>query len=287
MKIGAMLESFRLGFKGGVEKAASLGINGLQIYATDGEICPDNMTESKIKETLDFVKSHGLVISALCGDFGRGFANPDENPELIEKSKRILDLSLKLECNIVTTHIGTVPEKECETKEIMRKACRELALYADSVGAAFAVETGPEKGKILGEFLDSLGASGVRVNFDPANLVMVSDDRPEEALKYLGKYVVHTHAKDGYMLKKKVEQEISIGAEAKEHEALMKMGYSYLEVPLGEGDVNFDVYLPALAATGYNGFLTIEREVGENPEKDIELAVSFLKDKMTRYNLFS
>ena len=66
----------------------------------------------------------------------------------------------------------------------------------------------------------------------------------------------------------------------------MKMGYSYLEVPLGEGDVNFDVYLPALAATGYNGFLTIEREVGENPEKDIELAVSFLKDKMTRYNLF-
>ncbi len=286
MKIGAMLESFRLGFKGGVEKAASLGINGLQIYATDGEICPDNMTESKIKETLDFVKSHGLVISALCGDFGRGFANPDENPELIEKSKRILDLSLKLECNIVTTHIGTVPEKECETKEIMRKACRELALYADSVGAAFAVETGPEKGKILGEFLDSLGASGVRVNFDPANLVMVSDDRPEEALKYLGKYVVHTHAKDGYMLKKKVEQEISIGAEAKEHEALMKMGYSYLEVPLGEGDVNFDVYLPALAATGYNGFLTIEREVGENPEKDIELAVSFLKDKMTRYNLF-
>lgn len=286
MKIGAMLESFRLGFKGGVEKAASLGINGLQIYATDGEICPDNMTDSKIKETLDFVKSHGLVISALCGDFGRGFANPDENPELIEKSKRILDLSLKLECNIVTTHIGTVPEKECETKEIMRKACRELALYADSVGAAFAVETGPEKGKILGEFLDSLGASGVRVNFDPANLVMVSDDRPEEALKYLGKYVVHTHAKDGYMLKKKVEQEISIGAEAKEHEALMKMGYSYLEVPLGEGDVNFDVYLPALAATGYNGFLTIEREVGENPEKDIELAVSFLKDKMTRYNLF-
>ncbi len=286
MKIGAMLESFRLGFKGGVEKAASLGINGLQIYATDGEICPDNMTESKIKETLDFVKSHGLVISALCGDFGRGFANPDENPELIEKSKRILDLSLKLECNIVTTHIGTVPEKECETKEIMRKACRELALYADSVGAAFAVETGPEKGKILGEFLDSLGASGVRVNFDPANLVMVSDDRPEEALKYLGKYVVHTHAKDGYMLKKKVEQEISIGAEAKEHEALMKMGYSYLEVPLGEGDVKFEVYLPARAATGYNGFLTIEREVGENPEKDIELAVSFLKDKMTRYNLF-
>ncbi|MBE6616333.1 MAG: sugar phosphate isomerase/epimerase [Ruminococcaceae bacterium] len=285
MKIGAMLESFRLGFRGGVEKAASLGIEGVQIYATDGEICPETMTEAKIKETLDIIKSNGLVVSALCGDFGRGFANPDDNAIYVEKSKRILDLSKKLECNIVTTHIGHVPDEECEQKEIMRKACRELALYADSVGAAFAVETGPEKGKVLGEFLDSLGAGGVRVNFDPANLVMCVDDRPEEALKYIGKYVVHTHAKDGIMLKKKVEQAISIGAEAKDHEALLKMGWSYLELPLGEGDVNFDVYLPALAATGYNGFLTIEREVGDQPEKDIEMAVKFLREKIEKYNL--
>ena len=285
MKIGAMLESFRLGFRGGVEKAASLGIEGVQIYATEGEICPETMTDDKVKETLDIIKSNGLVVSALCGDFGRGFANPETNAIYIEKSKRILDLSKKLECNIVTTHIGTVPEEECETKEIMRKACRELALYADSVGASFAVETGPEKGKILGEFLDSLGAGGVRVNFDPANLVMCVDDRPEEALKYIGKYVVHTHAKDGIMLKKKVEQAISIGKEAQEHEALLKMGWSYLELPLGEGDVNFDVYLPALAATGYNGFLTIEREVGDQPEKDIEMAVKFLRERIEKYNL--
>ena len=153
------------------------------------------------------------------------------------------------------------------------------------IEAAFAVETGPEPGKLLGEFLDSLGAGGVRVNFDPANLVMCVDDRPENALKYLGKYVVHTHAKDGIMLKKKVEEAIEIGAEAKEHKALLEMGHKYLELPLGEGDVNFDVYLPALAETGFNGFLTIEREVGNSPEKDIALAVGFLKEKLAKFNL--
>ncbi|MBP3293084.1 MAG: TIM barrel protein, partial [Clostridia bacterium] len=169
MKIGAMVESFRLGFRGGVEKAASLGIEGLQAYATTGsELAVENMTDEKIRETLDIVKSNGLVFSALCGDFGHGFMNPDDNKIYVEKSKRVLDLAKKLECNVVTTHIGTVPAEECETKEIMRAACRELAEYADSVGAAFAVETGPETGKILGEFLDSLGAGGVRVNFDPA-----------------------------------------------------------------------------------------------------------------------
>lgn len=285
MKIGAMVESFRLGFKNGVEKAASLGIEGIQAYATGGELGVDDITDAKLKEVLDIVKSNGLVFSAICGDFGHGFMNPEQNKIYVEKSKRVLDLAKKLECNIVTTHIGTVPAEENETKEIMRKACRELAEYADSVGSAFAVETGPEPGKVLGEFLDSLGAGGVRVNFDPANLVMCVDDRPENALKYLGKYVVHTHAKDGIMLKKKIEEKINIGEEAKEHQALADMGMKYLELPLGEGDVNFDVYLPALAATGFNGFLTIEREVGDNPEKDIALAVEFLKEKIKKFNL--
>ena len=285
MKIGAMVESFRLGFKNGVEKAASLDIEGIQAYATGGELGVDDITDAKLKEALDIVKSNGLVFSAICGDFGHGFMNPEQNKIYVEKSKRVLDLAKKLECNIVTTHIGTVPAEENETKEIMRKACRELAEYADSVGSAFAVETGPEPGKVLGEFLDSLGAGGVRVNFDPANLVMCVDDRPENALKYLGKYVVHTHAKDGIMLKKKIEEKINIGEEAKEHQALADMGMKYLELPLGEGDVNFDVYLPALAATGFNGFLTIEREVGDNPEKDIALAVEFLKEKIKKFNL--
>ncbi|MBR4896060.1 MAG: sugar phosphate isomerase/epimerase, partial [Clostridia bacterium] len=196
MKIGAMVESFRLGFRAGVEKAAELGIEGIQAYATYGELAPENMTPDKIRETLDIVKSNGLVFSALCGDFGHGFMNAEDNKIYVEKSKRVLDLAKKLECNVVTTHIGTVPDEENETRETMRIACRELAEYADSVEAAFAVETGPEPGKLLGEFLDSLGAGGVRVNFDPANLVMCVDDRPENALKYLGKYVVHTHAKD-------------------------------------------------------------------------------------------
>ena len=147
MKIGAMVESFRMGFKNSVEKAASLGIEGIQAYATGGELGVDDITDAKLKEALDIVKSNGLVFSAICGDFGHGFMNPEQNKIYVEKSKRVLDLAKKLECNIVTTHIGTVPAEENETKESMRKACRELAEYADSVGSAFAVETGPEPGK--------------------------------------------------------------------------------------------------------------------------------------------
>ena len=286
MKIGAMVESFRLGFRGGVEKAASLGVSGIQAFATDGELAPEKMTAEKIRETLDIVKSNGVVFSAICGDFGYGFNDAEKNRYYIDKSKRVLDLSLELGCGIVTTHIGHIAEESDPAKiEVMRKACRHLAEYADSVGAVFAIETGSDRGCVLAQFLESLGAGGVKVNFDPANLVMCQDERPEEALKYLGKYIVHTHAKDGIMLKKSVEGKLELDDEAKKHAAMMEMGKKYLELPLGKGGVDFDVYLPALKATGFDGFLTIEREVGENPASDISMAVEFLREKIAKLGL--
>ena len=51
-------------------------------------------------------------------------------------------------------------------------------------------------------------------------------------------------------------------------------------MPLGQGNVHFDTYLRALDEIGYRGFLTIEREVGEDPAADIRLAVAHLKANM-------
>lgn len=283
-----MLESFRKeSFREAVEEAAKLGADGIQAYCTDGSTMKYNeMTPAKAKEYLDIVKSNGLVFSAICGDFFTGFMDEERNPEVIEKSKRVLEAAKLLECDVVTTHIGTLTAEETHSKEVARKACRELAVFADSIGSSFAVETGPEMATVLCEFLDSLGAGGVRVNFDPANLVMVAGDRPETAVGTLGKYIVHTHAKDGIKLNDKSRRgPVVIGGEAKEHDQLLGMGLEYLELPLGKGDVNFDTYLPALKATGFNGFLTVEREVGDDPSADIALAVNFLREKMAEYDL--
>ena len=57
-------------------------------------------------------------------------------------------------------------------------------------------------------------------------------------------------------------------------------GPGFIELPLGEGDVPFPAYLGALEEIGFDGFLTIEREVGDNPERDIRAAVEFLKQTM-------
>ena len=51
----------------------------------------------------------------------------------------------------------------------------------------------------------------------------------------------------------------------------------FLETPLGDGAVDFVAWVSALKEIGYDGFYTIEREVGSDPTVDIQKAVDFLK----------
>lgn len=275
--IGVIIDSFRVDIKSAVKKAAEVGANGIQVYSTSGEMAPENLVGQKRADFRSLVADNGLVISALCGDLGGGgFTDPEKNVWKVEKSKRILDLAKELGTDVVTTHIGVVPEDENTDRfKIMQEACFELSRYADDIGAHFAIETGPEKSATLKSFLDSLGSTGVGVNLDPANLVMVTGDDPAGAVHNLKDYIVHTHAKDGKQ-NYYVDPDIIYGMV----ESHIVTADSFIEVPLGEGSVNWDEYLKALEDIGYKGFLTIEREVGDDPEKDIRKAVEFLNGKM-------
>lgn len=261
--VGVILESFKKDYITALTIAHELGVDGVQMYATDGELSPDILKGVKRYAFLNEIKSRNLKVSAIVGDFGLPFTNFDRNKIIIEKSKRILDLAKDLETNIVTTHIGTIPEDEtADTYKIMLEACFELSEYANSLDAHFAIETGPEPAGRLKKFLDKLPSNGVAVNYDPANLVMVTKDDPVQGVYTLKDYIVHTHAKDGKPL---TISEITDYNEA------------WIELPLGEGNVDFPRYLKALEDIGYNGFLTIEREVGMKPIEDIAHAVKFLE----------
>ena len=275
--IGVIVDSFRLPIKDAVKKAAEVGAQGIQVYSTRGEMAPENLSAAARADFRKLVADNGLKISALCGDLGGGgFCFADRNPEKIEKSKRILDLAKELGTDIVTTHIGVVPDDPNHDRfKVMQEACFELSRYADEIGAHFAIETGPETSAVLKMFLDTLGSTGVGVNLDPANLVMVTGDDPAKAVYDLQKYIVHTHAKDGVQNFFE-DPEVVYGLKKRPVDVIVT-GDSFDEVPLGEGSVNWNEYLKALDDIGYHGFLTIEREVGDQPEVDIRKAVTFLE----------
>jgi len=291
MKVGVLADGFRLPIREGIRKAAEMGAAGVQLYAVDGEAAPWNMDAPARRNLRKAAEDSGLVFSAVCGDLGGyGFTNPDENPWRIEKTKEIINLALELGCGIITTHIGVIPsDKNHPRREIMRDTCEKLGSYAQNIGAVLAIETGPEPAAVLRGFLDSLDTRGICVNLDPANLIMTLGDDPVKAVGTLKPYIVHTHAKDGVRMRVVDTTQIyrTFGAESEAdgwsgQEREMGEGDCFRELPLGAGKVDWGKYLAALKEIGYTGFLTVERETGEDPAYDIELAINFLKVRLNR-----
>ena len=279
MKIGVITDCFKKTHEDGIKKAAELGLDGVQIYATTGGFSPALSQDEKAAYKA-LLQEKGLVVSALCGDMGGyGFERAEDNIERVEKTKQIIDLAAEFGATVITTHIGVIPDEKTHPRyEVMLSALTECGLYAKEKGVTLAIETGPEKAKTLLMFLqDTQG--GVGVNLDPANFTMVTGQDAAEAVYLLRDYIVHTHAKDGVMLDKTQNPADVYHAFAVGGVDALNACKGFQEVPLGTGEVDWKSYLQALKDIGYDGFLTIERECGDDPTADIVAAVAFLKEQ--------
>lgn len=149
------------------------------------------------------------------------------------------------------THVGFVPEDPNDVKyRGLVCAIRHLAEYCKKNGQYFMFETGQETPVVLLRLFEDIGLDNLGINLDPANLILYGKANPVDALDVIGKYVRGVHAKDG----------------------LYPTSGRFLgnEVPLGEGKVNFPRLVQRLREVGYDGPLTIEREIsGEEQIKDI------------------
>ena len=142
------------------------------------------------------------------------------------------------------------------------RVTREICDHCRNNGQSLHLETGQETASGLLEFLHDTDRDNLFVNFDPANMILYGTGEPIEALKKIGKYVRSVHCKDG-------KWAANPGKEWGQ------------EVPLGEGDVGIEAYLRTLAEIGYEGPLTIEREIPQDPERqkaEIGGALSLLSD---------
>lgn len=277
MKLGVITDCFKQPLEDSLHLASQLGFAGVQIYATTGEFSPESLTAEKKQIIKTQLAAEGLEISALCGDMGgHGYEIEEDNPARIEKTKAIIDLAVEFGTAVITTHIGVIPDDRNHPRyQAMLKALNACGNYAKEKGVTLAIETGPETAPTLKMFLDDT-TGGVGVNLDPANFVMVTGQDPVEAVELLGKYIVHTHVKDGKLLKK-TDPKIIYDCFAEGGIEALNIADYFIETPLGEGNVDFPRYIAALQKVGFDGYLTIERETGADPAADIVIARDMVK----------
>ncbi len=192
-----------------------------------------------------------------------GFGDPATRKERLEMFRRAVDMTAELEVRILASHAGFIPEPGDPDRMSFLDCLYEAAEIAANRKIVFAMETGQETAELLRRTLDELSQDSLKVNFDPANMILYDMGDPIHAVEILGQDIVHVHVKDARAPK-------TPGAWGE-------------EVPLGQGQVGMSEFLEALAAMEYSGPLVVEREVGDQARRieDIRSGVLLLRKLIT------
>ena len=177
------------------------------------------------------------------------------------------DFATELEVPYFTTHMGFMPEQPCYPgyRGIVQ-AVRYIANYCKDRGMGLNFETGQETPVTLMRVIQDTGCDNLGVNLDPANLILYGRGNPVDAIDIFGDRIKGVHVKDGNYPK----------------DDFYKLGE---ETVVGEGSVNYPVFLPKLLKQGYKGDLYIEREIsGEQQTVDIRKTIDYVRKTLAGEN---
>ncbi len=173
-----------------------------------------------------------------------GFIPRETRAAREERTRKVIDLAAELGVPGFACHIGFVPEHVSDPDYVaVREIVRRLCDYAARHRMTVALETGQEPAHVMKAFIQDVGRENLRINFDPANLILYGTGDPIGALGVLAPWLISVHVKDGVW--PSPDKPGSLGS----------------EMPLGEGAVGIDRFVAKLKEVGYKGPLTIEREV--------------------------
>ena len=244
-----------------LDVARRLGVPTIQLHAPQ----PASRTPQRAHRFLARLGELGIRISVVFGGFeGESYADistvkrtvglvpPETRAARLREMKEIADFARLLGVDAVGLHLGFVPHDPADPlyDEVLA-VTRDLCDHCGSQQQRLHLETGQESADTLLQFLADVERGNLFVNFDPANMILYGSGDPIEALRKVGRYVRSVHCKDGKWAALPGEE---WGA----------------EVPLGQGDVGMEAFLRTLKEVGYDGPLTIEREIPQDPDRQME-----------------
>lgn len=255
-----------------LDVAQELGIKTIQLHAPH----QGSRTKENAEAFLEKLKQMGIELTCVFGGFeGESYADIPTTQKTVglvpqetraartAEMKDIADFAHLLNCKCVGLHIGFIPHSTSDPQynQVVAVA-QDLCDHCQKLGQSIHLETGQESAEGLLQFIGSVGRPNLKVNFDPANMILYGNGQPIEALKKIGSHVASVHCKDA-------KWAANPGQEWGQ------------EVPLGEGDVDIEAYLRTLKEIGYSGALTIEREIPQDPERqkqEVGHAATLLND---------
>lgn len=251
-----------------IKKVHNLGLKECQLNGWD----PMGYTEQDADAIKKACNKYGVRVTTFwCGWSGPCVWNFTDGPStigLVPEAYRMIrmkelikgaEFAKKIGVKNVATHCGFIPENPNTTEFTGFVNCiRNLAEQYNYIGQNFLFETGQETPTTLCRVIETVNSGNLGINLDTANLILYGKGNPVDALDVIGKYIMNLHIKDGFYPTNGTD----LGREIK----------------VGEGKVNFPLFIKKLKETGYDGPMTIEREIsGDEQIKDIKDTIDYLR----------
>ena len=125
-----------------------------------------------------------------------GFGDPADRPSGSSGSRWALDRTVALGLTDLMLHAGFLPEPGDPDRSAFLDTLAQAGQLAAEKGVTLAFETGQETADLLRRTLDDLKAPNLKVNFDPANMLLYDMGDPIRAVEILGPDIRSVHVKD-------------------------------------------------------------------------------------------
>ena len=261
------------GLGAGIESVKKLGVPTVQLSAPSASL---RTTENCAATKAQFSEA-GIEISVVFIGFPEddyqtvehvvqtvGLVPPGTRQERLRQTLEIADFTAALGVDAIGMHLGFVPGEPTDTSfQVLVDMTRIVCDHCQSQGQFFHLETGQETADELLCFIEAVERDQLKVNFDPANMILYGAGNPLEALDKVGAHVRSVHCKDA-CVERRADQPW------------------YEDAPLGTGDVDIEAFLRKLHSLGYTGPLTIEREYSPDQAGDIAQALQLLETLRTK-----
>ena len=115
-----------------------------------------------------------------------GFGNPATRPARLERCSGRSTARPPWASTDLMLHAGFIPEAGRPGRKPFLDTLGKAAALAKAHGVTVAFETGQETADLLRRTLDDLKCANLKVNFDPANMLLYDKGDPIRAVEILG-----------------------------------------------------------------------------------------------------
>jgi len=255
---GATLEEF-------LAWASGAGFESVELQIRD--IWPDESQCGKAttEEAKALLKKYNLIASAVASGNDFVYLDEAEQDKQAERMKKISELVLMLDCNVLRTEGGQPKDAVPEDKwvEAMVGCVNKCVPFCKELGMKFAIDNHgwvTNDGNVLLALLSTVNEpSCIGSNLDTMNLRWFGNSLEEcdRLYKALAPWVFHTHMKDGTGSRQE-----------------------YRGRDLGNGEINLDLAVECLKAVNYDGAWTAEYEGKESTDIGYEKCLVWMKHKI-------